>query len=144
MDYNKIMGDGLIPEDKVIRPMNPWCYTKLDPVFWGENNIDRCPTYGVCWVCCSSGPTGRHCKICENTDVIYACMSIILKNNIGEEITRMVDAQWILGIFEATHIDAQIDRVQATHLIDPWGYTTIKWLKNRMIKKYQDIKRVNK
>jgi hypothetical protein len=67
-------------------------------------------------------------------------MSIILKNNIGEEITRMVDAQWILHIFDATHIDAQIDRVQATHLMDPWGYTTMKWLKNRMIKKYQDMR----
>jgi hypothetical protein len=87
------MGDGLIPEDKVIRPMNPWCYTKLDPVFWGKNSIDRCLTYvfwgknsidrcltyGVCQVCCSSGPTGWYCQICENKDVIYVCMLIILK-----------------------------------------------------------------
>jgi hypothetical protein len=48
MDYNKSMGDVVIPDNKVIRPMNRWCYTKLDPVHWGENSIDRCPTYGVC------------------------------------------------------------------------------------------------
>jgi hypothetical protein len=68
-----------------------------------------------------------------NKDVIYVCMLIVLKNDRGEEITRMVDVQWILRIFDATHIDARVDRVQVTHLTDPWGYTTMKWLKNRMI-----------
>jgi hypothetical protein len=42
----------------------------------------------------------------------------------------MVDAQWILRIFDGTHIDARIDRVQATHLIDPWVCTPMEWLKN--------------
>jgi hypothetical protein len=59
MDYDVSMGDGVIPDDKVIRPMNPWCYTIPDPVFWGENSIDRCLTYEVCGVCCSSRPTGK-------------------------------------------------------------------------------------
>jgi hypothetical protein len=45
-----------------------------------------------------------------------------------------------LRIFGATHIDAQVNRVQDTHLINPWGYTPMEWLKNRMIKKYQDMK----
>jgi ABC-type phosphate transport system ATPase subunit len=67
-------------------------------------------------------------------------MLIILKNDRGEEITRMVVAQWILRIFEATHIDAQANRVQVTHRIDPWGCVTMEWVKNRMIKKYQDMK----
>jgi hypothetical protein len=105
MDYNVSMGDGVIPDNKVIRPMNRRCYTKLNPVYWGENSIDRCPTYEVCRVCCSSRPTVRHCQICMNKDVIYVCMSIILKNDRGEEIIRMVDAQWTLRIFDATHID---------------------------------------
>jgi hypothetical protein len=68
-------------------------------------------------------------------------MSIILKNDRGEEITRMVDAQWILRIFEATHIDAQVKRVQESHLIDQWGYTPMEWLKNRVIKKYHNIRK---
>jgi hypothetical protein len=106
MDYDKSMGDGVIPNNKVLRPKNCWCYTILHPVFWGENSIDRCPTYGVCQVCCSSGPTGRYCQICKNEDVIYVCMVILLKNDKGEKISRMVDAQWILRIFEATQIDA--------------------------------------
>jgi hypothetical protein len=50
MDYNKSMGDGVIPDDKVLIPKKRQCYTILDPVFWGENSIDRCPTYGVCRV----------------------------------------------------------------------------------------------
>jgi ABC-type phosphate transport system ATPase subunit len=67
-------------------------------------------------------------------------MTIILKDNRGEEITRMVDAQWILRIFEATHIGARANRVQVTHRIDPWGCATMEWVKNRMIEKYQDMK----
>jgi hypothetical protein len=67
-------------------------------------------------------------------------MSIILKDDRGEEITRMVDAQWILRIFEATHIDARADRVQVTHHIDLWGCATMEWLKNRMIEKYLGMK----
>jgi hypothetical protein len=74
MDYDKSMGDEVISDNKVIRPMNHQCYTKLDSVYWGENSIDRCPTYGVCRVCCGSGPTGRHCHICLNKYVIYACI----------------------------------------------------------------------
>jgi hypothetical protein len=139
VDCNVSMGDEVIPDNKVIRPIIRQCDTKLDPVYWGENSIDRCPTYGVCQVCCSSGPTGRHCHICLNKDVIYVCMSRILKTDRGEEITRMVDAQWISRIFEATHTDTRVDRVQATHCINPWGCATMEWLKNRMIKKYQDL-----
>jgi hypothetical protein len=67
-------------------------------------------------------------------------MLIILKNTRGEEITRMVDAQWILRIFEATHIDARVNRVQEGHLIDQWGCTPFAWLKNKMIKKYHDMR----
>jgi hypothetical protein len=76
MDYDKSMGEVVIPDNKVIRLVNCWCYTNLNPVHWGENSIDGCPTYGVCQVCCSSGPTGRHCKKCEVDNVVYVCMSI--------------------------------------------------------------------
>jgi hypothetical protein len=44
MDYDESMGDEVIPDNKVIRPMIHWCYTKLDPMYWGENSIDRCLT----------------------------------------------------------------------------------------------------
>jgi hypothetical protein len=66
-------------------------------------------------------------------------MLIILKNNKGGEITRMIDPQWILRIFEAIHIDSRVNRVQETHLMDQWGYTPFAWLKNRMIKKYHNM-----
>jgi hypothetical protein len=71
MDYNKRMGDVVIPDNKVIRLMNCWCYMNPDRVHWEENSIDRCPTYGVCQVCCGSGPTGGHCVICGVNDVLY-------------------------------------------------------------------------
>jgi hypothetical protein len=125
MDYDESMFETVIPDNKVIRPINCWCYTNLDPVNWGENSIDRCPTYGVCQVCCSSRPTGRQCVKCGTHNMIYVCISIVLKDNKGEEITRMIEAQWILHIFEATHLDAQADRVQVTPTVDPWG--TRQW-----------------
>jgi hypothetical protein len=52
----------------------------------------------------------------------------------------MFDAQWILRIFEASHIDSQAERVQVTHRINLWGCPMMEWLKNRMIEKYQDMK----
>jgi hypothetical protein len=134
MDYVKSMFETVIPDNKVIRPINRWCYTNLDPVDWGENSIDRCPTYGVCRVCCSSRPTGRRCVKCEVHNVIW----IVLKDNKGEEIARMIDAQWTLRIFEATHLDAQAERVQTTPTVDPWGCVTMGWIKNRLTEKYPD------
>jgi hypothetical protein len=44
MDYNESMGEVVILDNKAIRPVNRWCYTNLDPVHWGENSIDGCPT----------------------------------------------------------------------------------------------------
>jgi hypothetical protein len=140
MDNDKSMGDVVIPNNKVIRPMNRWCYMNLDPVHWGENSIDGCLTYGVCQVCCGSGPTGRRCVMSNVDNVLYVCMSIILKDNKGEKITRMIDAQWISHIFEATHLDAQANRVQMTPSVDPWGYGTMGWVKNSMTEKYQAMK----
>jgi hypothetical protein len=87
-----------------------------------------------------SGPTGRHCVICGVDDLLYVCMLIILKDNKGEKITRMIEAQWILCIFEATHLEAQANRVKMTPSVDPWGYATMGWVKNRMTEKYQAMK----
>jgi hypothetical protein len=109
-------------------------------VDWGESSIDRCPTYGVYQVCCSSGPTGRRCVKCEVHNVIYICILIVLKDNKGEEITRMIDAQWILRIFEARHLNAQANRVQVTPTVDPWGWATMGWIKNRLTEKYKEEK----
>jgi hypothetical protein len=91
-------------------------------------------------VCCSSGPTGRRCVKCGIENVIYMSILIVLKDDKGEEITRMIDAQWILRIFEATHLDAQADRVQVTPAVDPWGCVTMAWIKNRLTEKYQDMR----
>jgi hypothetical protein len=67
-------------------------------------------------------------------------MSIVLKDDKGEDITRLIDAQWILRIFEATHLDAQADRVQLTLTVDPWGCATMGWIKNRLTEKYQNMR----
>jgi hypothetical protein len=72
--------------------------------------------------------------------VIYVCILIVLKDNKGEEITRMIDAQWISRIFEATHLDTQADRVQVTPTVDPWGYATMGWIKNKLTEKFQDMR----
>jgi hypothetical protein len=140
MDYYENMLETVIPDNKVIRPINRWCYTNLDPMDCGENSIDRCPTYGVCRVCCSCGSTGRRCVKCGVQNVIYVCIWIVLKDNKGEEITRMIDARWISRIFEATHLDTQADKVQLTLTVDPWGCATMGWIKNRLTEKYQDMR----
>jgi nicotinic acid mononucleotide adenylyltransferase len=72
--------------------------------------------------------------------VIYVCILIALKDDKGEEITRLIDAQRILRIVEATHRDAQADRVQMTPTVDPWGYATMGWVKKRLTEKYQAMR----
>jgi hypothetical protein len=67
-------------------------------------------------------------------------MLIALKDNKGEEITRLIDAQWILRIFEANHLKAQANRVKMTPSVDPWGYAMMGWVKNRLTEKYQAMK----
>jgi hypothetical protein len=52
----------------------------------------------------------------------------------------LIDAQWILRIFEATHLDAQANRVQMTPTVDPWGYATMGWVKNRLTEKCQAMR----
>jgi hypothetical protein len=63
MDFDKSMFETVIPDNKVIRPINHRCYTNLNPVNLGENSIDRCPTYGACQVCCISRPTRARTKL---------------------------------------------------------------------------------
>jgi hypothetical protein len=63
-----------------------------------------------------------------------------LKNNEGEEITSMVDVQWISRIMEATHIDALVNRVQEQHIFNTWGGATMEWLKNKVIEKYHVVR----
>jgi hypothetical protein len=46
----------------------------------------------------------------------------------------------LTGIFEATHLDAQADRVQSKLTVDPWGFATMGWIKNRLTEKYQDMR----
>jgi hypothetical protein len=67
-------------------------------------------------------------------------MQIKLKNNKGEEITRMVDAQWISRMMEATHMDTLVNRVQEQHIFDTWGGATMEWLKNKVIKKHHKMR----
>jgi hypothetical protein len=45
MDYKESIFETVIPNNKVIRPINCSCYTNLNPVDWGVNSIDRCLTY---------------------------------------------------------------------------------------------------
>jgi hypothetical protein len=58
----------------------------------------------------------------------------------GEEITRMVDAQWISRTMEATHMDSLVNRVQERHIFDTWGGATMEWLKKKCIKKYHGMR----
>jgi hypothetical protein len=49
MDYDESIGDEVIPDNKVIRPVNRRYYTNLDTVHWGEKKYRRMPD--ICAVC---------------------------------------------------------------------------------------------
>jgi hypothetical protein len=115
---------------------------KNDPR-WRERSRDRCPTYRLCQECCSSGPMGMHCQLCKTDRILYFCMQTKVKNNKDEEITRLIDDQWMLRVMELMHIDALANRVQEDRGWPLSATVNMEWLKTRVIwKYYEDLREI--
>jgi hypothetical protein len=62
-----------IPDNIVVKPMNGRYITARNSKDWLMKSMDRCPTYGICGNCASSGPTGMHCQFCKEKVRYYKC-----------------------------------------------------------------------
>jgi hypothetical protein len=64
--YTDDMKGTNIPDNMVVKPMNRRYITEQDGKDWAMKSMDRCPTYGLCKECASSGPTGMPCQLCKD------------------------------------------------------------------------------
>jgi hypothetical protein len=60
--YTDDMKGTKIPDSMVVKLMNGRYFMEGDSKDWPMKSMDRCPTYGVCTLCGSSGPAGMHCN----------------------------------------------------------------------------------
>lgn len=98
--YMDDMAGLVIPDNWVVKADNGryWQFERSD---LGAKSTNHCPTYGNCFDCFSSGPTGLHCQNCRVPNRYYHVM-------LYEE--KILDATWLSRLFEATHMQAMADR----------------------------------
>jgi hypothetical protein len=123
--YTDNMKGTKIPDNMVVKPMSGRYFTERDGEDWAMKSTDRCPTYGVCKGCTSSGPAGMHCQLCKEKEQYYKCPWI------GEIHggKKWIDEEWISQMCEMTHLEAGADRIQTYPFpTTPAVQITEKWL----------------
>ena len=100
-DYDESMAGMIIPDHLVTRAPNGRFWKHEENVLLKIHSMDRCPTYGFCDRCCSSGPVGMHCQKCK---------SRYFKYRVIKRGGKILDATWVSRFFQATHMDALADR----------------------------------
>jgi hypothetical protein len=106
--YTDDMKGTKIPDIMVVKPMNGRYITERDGEDWPMKSTDRCPTYGLCKECASSGPAGMHCQLCKDKQVYYKCPWM----GGMSEPRKWIDAEWISRMVKMTHVEAGADRIQ--------------------------------
>ena len=99
--YEESMGGRIIPDHLVTRAPNGRYWKNTERELLKEYSMDRSPTYGLCCICCSSGPVGMHCQKCRLKGWIYKAV---------KTADVIIDATWVSRFFWATHMDALADR----------------------------------
>jgi hypothetical protein len=102
-EFKKEMRGKKIPDDMVVRAENGRWFTKNEVENFVMKSTPRCPTYGVCRHCFSSGPVHMWCQICRNKHEIYM---------IPERNGKFLDAEWISRFFGTSHLDVSIQFAQ--------------------------------
>ena len=100
---DQMIGQVITDEETVRAPNGKW-WRKEDFHLQQNKSMLRCPTYGTCNSCMSSGPMNGYCRYCNESGCTYKQMV----RNYGGSV--MVDAEWISHRFRATHLPAMADR----------------------------------
>jgi hypothetical protein len=98
--YTDDLSGLVIPDEFVVKASNGrfWLIIVDDIALKCTNHL---PTYGLCFDCFGSGPTGLHCQACRNPNRIY---NVVLYEE------KIVEATWLSRLFETTHNQAMADR----------------------------------
>jgi hypothetical protein len=103
VEYDDKMEGKVIPDNQVVRANNRRWFTPNEVVNFELKSTPRCPTYGGCSQCFGSGPVHMLCQKCKRKDQQY----IIAKKN-----GKILDPEWVLQLFRASHLDVKADKTQ--------------------------------
>jgi hypothetical protein len=95
----------VLTDEETVRAPNGRRWRPEDPPLMKEKSMLRCPTYGTCSMCMSSGPMNGYCRLCRSPGCFYRQVTM---GNPGDE--KMIDAEWISHFFRMTHLPAMADR----------------------------------
>ena len=109
VNFTDEMKGKVITDEETVRAPNGRWWRDEDFSILQEKSMLRCPTYGTCDCCMSSGPMNGYCRYCRSTGYSYKQLEAEI---YGE--WRMIDAEWISHRFRATHLPAMADREVVT------------------------------
>jgi hypothetical protein len=118
----------LLPEEATSRAPNGRWWRVQDFPLMRQKSMLRCPTYGNCDRCFSSGPMNGYCRECVMRGQYYALVRVDVEGEL-----RMVDAEWISRFFGRSHLPAMADREiigQRSNDFHQFGYCNMSlWMK---------------
>ena len=116
VNYADCQEDEDIRDEDVIRSRQGFFCTEEEIAAFKLKSKDRCPTYGNCNKCWSSGPVGKMCTFCTDPPDRNIGHQVIFMINTAERTPRMIlDAEGISDACGANHKIAK-------------GKSTCRWL----------------
>jgi hypothetical protein len=120
--YTEEQKGQMIRGEDVVRPENHMWSGGRGGEHYGAMSTRRCPTYGTCDFCYSSGPVGKFCSNCnpdgkkiEKPDKLYSVMKATRSITGGSKEEMIVlDSQWLSELAGGKHEDARADRTIPT------------------------------
>jgi hypothetical protein len=105
-EYDDTMRGKVIPDNQVVRAKNGQWFTQDKVDNFELKGMPRCPTYGVCQHCFSSGLVHMLCQKCKTKGHRYY---IPRMNGVCGKI---LDSEWISQFFGTSHVDMRADKTQ--------------------------------
>jgi hypothetical protein len=113
-EFKEDMRGKKIPDDMVVRAANGRWFTRQEVFDFELKSTPRCPTYGVCSHCFSSGPVHMLCQKCKTEGHRYFIP------RIDGVCGKYLDAEWISRFFGTSHVDVRADKTQKWHTQKIW------------------------
>jgi hypothetical protein len=105
VDFREDLLGQVLPDAATVRAPNGRWWRQQDLNILYEKSMLRCPTYGTCQHCLSSGPMNSYCRVCASFTHGYEQL-VITRNGVR----RMIDAEWVSRFFGRPHLPAMADR----------------------------------
>jgi hypothetical protein len=139
-EFKEEMRGKKIPDDMVVKAANGRWFTKPEINDFVLKSTPRCPTYGVCSVCFSSGPVHMLCQKCKEEGHRYFIQ------RIDGVCGKFLDAEWISRFFGTTHVDVRADKTQKWPTQKIWdlsrnsieAYIRNVWPARKLLREYNE------